>query len=379
MLFRTSFKKDFAATAGATFVALLSIIITIVLVRTLGQAAGGQVDNAEVLPLILLGGLQYLAPALVITVFVAVMASVSRAFRDNEMTAWFATGLSLTALIRPVIAFSMPLMVLAMICSVWLTPWSKAQLIAAKERFAQRSEVSQVSAGQFRESSNGQRVFFVENHDESAQTVNNVFVLDVQGSKRVLLVARSGMVQTDSKNQKYLILEKGRRFEIDEKGEAFSNINFESHGLAVQISLTAAPSLELKHQQIQTVWAQKTPQAWGEVLWRVSLPLSALTLGLLAIPLAFVNPRGGRSLNQLFALLIYLTYSNVISISQSLVVNQTISFVVGLILPHALVLCLFAWFMIRRGRPAGLSFWVQLRHLRQANNRSIPVSQANNH
>lgn len=376
MLFRTVFRKEFASTAGATFVALLSIIITIVLVRTLGQAAGGRVDNAEVLPLILLGGLQYLAPALVITVFIAVMASVSRAFRDNEMTAWFASGLPLTALIRPVLLFAIPLTLLALVCSVWLTPWSKAQLIAAKERFAQRSEVSKVSAGRFRESSNGQRVFFVERHDESAQKVNNVFVLEEKDDQRVVVVARSGSVQNDQFNQKYLILEQGRRFGLEEGGQKFSSINFESHGIAVQTNLASAPNLQLKHQDIKTVLAQRTPEAMGEVLWRVSLPLSALVLALLAIPLAFVNPRGGQSVNQLFALLIYLTYSNAVSITQSLVVNGTIPFPVGLVLPHVLVLILFAWLMLRRGRPSGLSFITKFRYLKKLKAQSNSFSSS---
>ena len=127
--------------------ALFTIIVTTVLVRTLGQAAGGKVDNAEVFTLILLGGLQYLPAALVITVFIAVMGVVSRAFKEQEMTAWFASGVSLFSLVRPVLRFAVPLTVLAMVCSVWLTPWAKAELDAAKDRFAKRSDVSQGSSG----------------------------------------------------------------------------------------------------------------------------------------------------------------------------------------------------------------------------------------
>ena len=44
----------------------------------------------------------------------------------------------------------------------------------------------------------------------------------------------------------------------------------------------------------------------AELLWRIGLPLSALMLSLLAIPLSFVNPRASRSINLVFALLIYM-------------------------------------------------------------------------
>lgn len=362
MLFRLAFRKEFASTAGATFVALFSIIVTTVLVRTLGQAAGGQADNSEVMTLILLGALQYLAPALVITVFIAVMASVSRAFREQEMTAWLASGLSLGSLVRPVLRFAIPLTLLALICAVWLTPWSKAELAASKERFAQRSDVSRVSAGQFRESSDGKRVFFVERYNESTQEVDNVFVIDEKADQRVVLAARSGSIQKGPGGQNYLVLNDGRRFGLKESGDVFLSTDFKSYGLAIQTSLSSTPNLQLKHRDIREVILDGSPSAMGEVLWRVSLPLSALTLGLLAIPLAFVNPRGGRSLNQIFALLIYLTYSNIISMTQSMVVKETLSFGVALVLPHLLVLVLFAWLMHRRSQPVGASLFAKLRH-----------------
>jgi lipopolysaccharide export system permease protein len=49
--------------------------------------------------------------------------------------------------------------------------------------------------------------------------------------------------------------------------------------------------------------------ARGELLWRIGMPVSALILSLLAIPLSYVNPRAGRSANMLIAILIYAIYS----------------------------------------------------------------------
>jgi lipopolysaccharide export system permease protein len=67
---------------------------------------------------------------------------------------------------------------------------------------------------------------------------------------------------------------------------------------------------------------------------------------LLAIPMSFVNPRAGRSINLLFALLTYVTYSNLISVSQARVALGRLDFNVGLWLVHAgmvaLLLVMFA-------------------------------------
>jgi len=74
--------------------------------------------------------------------------------------------------------------------------------------------------------------------------------------------------------------------------------------------------------------------------------VSALLMALLAIPLSAINPRVGRSINLLVALLVYVTYSNLISLVQAWIAGQKLSFSVGSWVLHAAVLAL-----------AGLLFW----------------------
>ena len=89
-----------------------------------------------------------------------------------------------------------------------------------------------------------------------------------------------------------------------------------------------------------------TPRGMGELLWRVSLPISAVMLGLLAVPMSSFNPRVGRSVNLIVALLIYVIYSNLISLSQAWVAQERISFGVGVWVVHAglaVVVALMYW------------------------------------
>ena len=73
----------------------------------------------------------------------------------------------------------------------------------------------------------------------------------------------------------------------------------------------------------------------AELFWRLSVPISALVLTLLAIPLAYVNPRLGRSFNLVAAALVYMIYSNCLNIVQSFIAQGTLDLWVGLLLPHA--------------------------------------------
>ena len=71
-------------------------------------------------------------------------------------------------------------------------------------------------------------------------------------------------------------------------------------------------------------------------------------LVLLAIPMSFVNPRAGRSANLLFALLTYIVYSNLLSVSQAKVAQGRLDFALGIWLVHAgMVLLLLVMFAQR--------------------------------
>jgi len=94
--------------------------------------------------------------------------------------------------------------------------------------------------------------------------------------------------------------------------------------------------------------ANPTNQNLGELLWRVGVPISALLLVMLAIPMSFVNPRAGRSANLLFALFTYIVYSNLLSVSQARVAQGRLDFGVGWWIVHALMALLLVFMFAQR-------------------------------
>jgi lipopolysaccharide export system permease protein len=99
-------------------------------------------------------------------------------------------------------------------------------------------------------------------------------------------------------------------------------------------SVKALPMLELL--------ADHSPDARAELVWRAGLPLSALVLSLLAVPMSFVNPRAGRSLNLMLAALLYTVYTNMLSIFQAWVMQQKIGVVFGMWAVHLVMLAMVA-------------------------------------
>ncbi|MGH8808803.1 MAG: LptF/LptG family permease, partial [Noviherbaspirillum sp.] len=162
MIFQRALRRELVSTAGAVFTTLFTITITVMLIKILGQAAGGRVASQDVIALIGFAALRYLPIILILTSFIAVLVVVTRSYQDSEMVVWFASGLSLSRWIKPILAFGTPIVVLIAALSFFVTPWANRQSAEFRERFEKREDISKVSPGKFQESSSADRIFFVE-------------------------------------------------------------------------------------------------------------------------------------------------------------------------------------------------------------------------
>lgn len=134
MVFQRAVRREFAHTAAGVFVALFAIMVSIQAIRLLGDAAAGSVASEAVLPLLGFAALNYSAYLLSLTLFVSILLSLSRSYRDSEMVVWFSSGLSLTAWIRPVIVFAAPLVLAIAALTLVLAPWAQGMSSEFKEK-----------------------------------------------------------------------------------------------------------------------------------------------------------------------------------------------------------------------------------------------------
>ncbi|MFU2489278.1 LPS export ABC transporter permease LptF [Thauera sp. WH-1] len=349
MIFRRALQREFAQTAAAVFVALFAILISTVLIRLLGQAAGGRVPADAVAALIGFGALAQLPTVLTLTLFIAILVSLSRSYRDSEMVVWFASGVPLTAWIAPVLMFAVPLVVVIGAGSLYLAPWSQLKSAEYRQLLESRDDTHRVAPGVFRESSGAQRVFFVEVGAGEDGRVRNVFVSEqTRDGGLVVIVSAEGYLRSDEEGRRFVVLEKGRRYDGQPGTPQYRVMEFERYEVLVEQARAVGAPSRIRALPTAALLAAPEKPALGELLGRVGAPLVALLLALLAIPLSFVNPRAGRANNMLVALLVYLFYSNAISVFQSWVAQGRIGFATGLLLPHLVVLGVLALMFYKR-------------------------------
>lgn len=85
MLFDSTVRRELARTFGATLVVILTIVLTIMLISTIGRAAGGEIAPQEVVLFLGYTGLGHLPTMLALSLFIAVVATLSRMYRESEM------------------------------------------------------------------------------------------------------------------------------------------------------------------------------------------------------------------------------------------------------------------------------------------------------
>ena len=348
MVFRKALLRELAIVALGTFLVLLGITLTTQLVRFLGQAASGAITSAGVAALLGFTMLSYLPVLLSITLFIAVLMTLTRSYRDSEMIVWFSCGVSLTQWVRPVLVFALPLVFTIGLLSLVLSPWAVSKAEEFRRLMESRDDVSAVSPGVFRESRHADRVYFVEEVSGKENLVANVFVSATQHHKTGVIVAEQGFQETMPNGDRFLVLLNGRRYEGEAGTAEYRIAEFERYAMRIEASEMVARAPTTKTAPTAELLQNRTPANMAELSWRIGLPVSALLLSLLAIPLSFVNPRAGRSMNLLLALLIYATYSNLLSIVQASIAQSRIDLTLGAWGVHALMAALLVVLFYRR-------------------------------
>ncbi|HVC49552.1 MAG TPA: LPS export ABC transporter permease LptF [Burkholderiales bacterium] len=358
MIFRQALVNELARSVALIFTVLMAITLTIFIVRLLGDAAGGVIQPNEFLSFLGFTLLNYIPVVISLTLFIGILMTLNRSYRDSEMTVWFSSGLDVTHWIGPVLYFIFPVVAALAILSLVLSPWAASENAKYLSFMQSRTDLSMITPGVFRESGAQDRVYFVDSLSANHQEVRNIFVQSRKAGKISIVVASRGYHRSLPNGIEYLELDNGRRYDGEPGKLDYQVMSFKHYDLYLQ---PRASAVNPTAKATSTIKLMHTPtaDAQAELQWRLSKPISALILALLAIPLAAVNPRTGKSWHFLLALLIFMIYANLLSISDTWVEQGKLSPAIGLWWVHLLMLALAGYLFYRR---LFLVSWFRRRH-----------------
>jgi len=351
MLFDSSLRKELGRSFSATLVVLVTIFITVMLIRTLGQASSGSVNPSDVILVMGFTVLSQLPMMLTLSLFIAVSATLTRMYAASEMVVWFTCGQPLSAFIRPLLRFAWPVFLSVALLSLLLVPWSNLQIRQLRDRYQGRGDLERVAPGQFIESANGQRVFFIDKNTSDGKTTgSDIFITTTEPNRETVTSARSGHL-AQQPDGRFLVLDNGQQLDTEPATGRMRISEFTEYGvrLTARQNATAANDAP-RYKSTLALFSDPTPKGRGELAWRLGLILASINCVLFGLATTKVNPRAGRSAGIVFALLAFFAYYNLLTIGQSWIGRGRVSLWPFLGLLHGGILILsIVWLALRQG------------------------------
>ena len=338
--------REVLLTFSAVSAVLLVIIMSGRFIKYLAQAAQGVLDPGVLLMIMgyrIPGFLQLILP---LGLFLGILLAYGRLYLDSEMTVLSATGVSEQRLLAYTLA---PAAVVALLCawlSFVLTPQgvqSVAQVLSEQDAL---TEFDTLVPGRFQSMRDGSRVTYTQELSSGRDELQGVFISEKRTERKdaekesaiTILVAKTGRQEVQEDGSRYLILHDGYRYD-GTPGEAdYRVIHYDTYGV-----LLPKPSVEVRVGERETMTTSELlrnhhPRMQSELQWRLSFPILVLIVTLIAVPLARVNPRQGRFLKLLPAILLYMAYLALLVAARSALDKGKLPIELGLWPVHGLFL-----------------------------------------
>ncbi|HEY8907038.1 MAG TPA: LptF/LptG family permease, partial [Rhodoferax sp.] len=141
MLFHSSLRKELSRSFGATLVVLVTVVMTMTLIRTLGQASRGSFNPSDVTMVMGYTVVAYMPTLLTMSLFIAIISTLSRMYRESEMVIWFCSGKGLSALLTPLMQFAWPIFAVVAALALLVLPWSNQRIENLQKQYEQRGDL----------------------------------------------------------------------------------------------------------------------------------------------------------------------------------------------------------------------------------------------
>ena len=339
MILQRYIHREIFEKAGWIIGLLLLILASNRFVGYLADAAAGKMPGDLILQMLSAKMLSMLPRLLPIAIFLAVMLALSRLGRDKELTIMFGAGLSETFQFMTVSRFAAVFGMLVAILGFYIAPMAEGQVQELKDRASAESDISGITAGQFKEFSDGDKVVYVQQMAEDKESMVDVFLQVRQKGRQGrlgVLASNAARYRVDPRSgRRYVVFENGRRY-VGEPGMLDYQITqYRNYGILLDDSGDDEGYEDLEAVPTGTLIRSDLPKYSAELQWRLSYVISALLLPLLGVAMNRFSFSENRYAPVFVAVAIYFIYSNLLGISKTLLKRDEIPASLGLWWVHA--------------------------------------------
>lgn len=343
--------RELLQTWLAVSLVLMLILLSSTLARLLGQASEGLIPEDAVFTFMIIISVRYLILVVPLSLYLGVLLTFSRLYKDNEMAVLAACGFGISRFYRPLLIIVIPASLFMLVMTMWVIPDLSHKHKALQAEIESRSELSGLIAGRFNEAQDGNAIMFLEKQSDDRRSMENIFLHQKDVNVIDIETAARAHRYKDEEGRKFILFSHGQHYAGTPGTRDFRIIQYEKHGVYLDDDkvfdkrVTDRSALPTK-----MIWNSSDRYHQAEFQWRLSIPMATFLLAMLALPLSYTKPRKGRYSRLAPAIFIYLIFTNLLSVAQTWIENGTVSLTLGMWWVHGLLfLVIVFWLFIRAG------------------------------
>ncbi|MBS0849665.1 LPS export ABC transporter permease LptF [Citrobacter sp. JGM124] len=330
IIIRYLVRETFKSQLAILFILLL-IFFCQKLVRILGAAVDGEIPTNLVLSLLGLGVPEMAQLILPLSLFLGLLMTFGRLYTESEITVMYACGVGKSVLVKAAMILALFTGAIATINVLWLSPWSARHQEEVLAEAKANPGVAALAQGQFQQTKDGRSVLFIEN--VKGANFEDVFLAQTNPSGNTrpsVVVADAGHLSLRADGSQVVTLNSGTRFEGTALLRDFRITDFKDYQAVVGHQSVVLDPGDTSQMSMSALWGHSQPEFRTELQWRLTLIMSVVIMALMVVPLSVVNPRQGRVLSMLPAMLLYLVFFLIQSSMRSSAANGKIDPIVGM-------------------------------------------------
>jgi len=344
--------REFLQAVFATLVVLLMVMVGGAFMDVLRQVASGQIPAGLMLSqlgLVMLGWMPLILP---LALMLGILLGVSRLYRDAEMPVLASVGIGPRRLLRPLLLVVVPIVAIIALCSLWLGPWADRYSQVLVKEANKTLLITGLEPGKFTGLPNGGGVVYVGNMTPDGSSFDRVFIYREKKGRLDVTTAPAGTLKLDGSRARYLQLKDGFEVEgpIDTGTMDFRMLKYATNDVRMPDREDAEADADVRRQSTLALLASPTREARAQLHWRITPPLLALALALLAVPLARSPPRQARYGRLVTGFLGYFVATDLMILGTQWLARGRIPMGLGLWWLTVPLLAFAAWLYLRDGQ-----------------------------
>lgn len=322
---------------------LVLIITSHRFVDYLADAAAGRIPGDLILKLLLMKVLALFPRLLPAAIFFAVILALTRMSSDKELLIMSGAGISGIHQLAYIFKFAFSFAIFVFFVSNFISPWAEERVDQLKIQARQEADIAGISAGRFKEFSRGDRVVYVQGLSEDKQIMNRVFLQVREKNRFGVLSSDTARFHQDGNTAgRYVLFENGHRYLGKPDKVDYQMTDFRTYAVLLGRGNNAADKRKPESVHSFDLFASDDPGWIAELQWRASFVIATLLLPLFAVMLNKLSFGDNRYVLMIIGILTYFIYSNLISISKTLLTREEIPPYLGIWWVHVLMLMLIA-------------------------------------